>query len=176
MHHGLCGRERVQVSVCRDLLRGCDVVARPSKEEPQRAVDYGSKYRRIEDTLPHDCRREDGSTPKEEIKQSWTDYNKEISQRFMLRRRKNVRSFHETVDDRRRQSRRAHRRSERNKHVHFGVQSRANAKGGESLSCTLTKSNITQAFLPGDFQNIFNAVGNIISRKLVDAEVPVRIC
>lgn len=67
------------MSVRRDFLRGCDVVARPSKEEPQRAVDYGSKYRRIEDTLPHDCRRENGSTPKEEIKQSWTDYNKEIS-------------------------------------------------------------------------------------------------
>lgn len=67
--------------VCCDLLRGCDVIARPGEEEPQRAVDYESKNRRIEDTLPHDRRRKNGSTAKEEIEQSRTEKqtNKEIS-------------------------------------------------------------------------------------------------
>jgi len=82
------------------LLCGSDVVRVPREKKYERGVDETAKDWGIENILPHESRGEDGTTAKDEEKES-------------------RRSLHETVNERGRKTSWAHGGCESDEHVHF---------------------------------------------------------
>jgi hypothetical protein len=141
------------MGIGREFLCGGDVMGVPGEQKAERGVDEAAKDRWVENMLPHEGGGEDGTTAKDEEKES-------------------RRSFHEAVNERRRKTSWTHCGCESDEHVYFLVQLGVNAEGGEGLGSPLAETNITETRGAGYLENIFNRVGYIVPGKVVDREVP----
>jgi len=84
-----------------------------------------------------------------------------------MRQTRDPRRLHKRVYNGGSQTRGAHRRRERDQHVHPLVQLRVDAQRGECLRGALAKPDITNATHTGASEDIFNRVGNVMPSKLV---------
>jgi len=136
-----------------EFLCGGDVMGVPGKKKDKRGVNEAAENWWVENMLPHESGGEDGTTAKDEEKES-------------------RRSLHETVNERCRKTSWAHCGCESNEDVDFLVQLGVNAKGSEGLGGPLTETNIAEIRSAGDLEDIFDRVGYIVPGKVVNREVP----
>lgn len=79
----------------------------------------------------------------------------------------NLRSLHESINQRICKSRWTHGRCESDKDVDLFIESRMNAKCSEGLCSPLAESNIAELLAFRYFQNVVNGIRNIVPCKIV---------
>lgn len=93
-------------------------------------------------------------------------------ERTHKKKREHSRGFHETIDDGGRETFRAHGGCQSNEYVDLVVQLRVNAQSGKRLSGPLTEADVAETGCTGDLEDIFDRVGDIVPREVIDGEVP----
>lgn len=157
MDDRLSASERIQVRICRKLLKVANVLALPVEENRQCCVDYASVDRRVEKRLPHDRGAENSPSAKEEKQE--------------VRRR-----FHQRIHGGIGETRRSHCRRKSHKNIDLLIQIRVDRESCKRLSGALGKPNIRQRRLTRHLQDILYAVWDIVKSKLIDRKAPKLIC
>ena len=67
MDHTLGRTVRVKMGICGELLLRQNVISGPSEKKSQGFVNHTDKNRRIQNRLPHSCRRKDGFATKRKV-------------------------------------------------------------------------------------------------------------
>lgn len=153
VHHRLGAGEGVQVRIGGQLLARRHVARLPVEQELQAHVDKTAEQRRIQDRLPHGGRAEDRAAAKHEVENGWG-------------------CLHQAVDDAVGEASRRHGGGEADEDVDLVVELRVDGESGKRLRGALREANVGEAGLLRRLEDVLDAVGDIVKRKLVNREVP----
>ena len=153
VHDGLGAGEGVEMRVGGQLLGPGDVLAAPVEEDEQRHVDELGEDGRVEDGLPHGRGAEDASSTEEQVQ--------EVRGRLHQ-------GIHRGVG----KTGGRHGRSQSDEQIHFLVEIGMDRQRRKRLRRPLREPNVGQARLPRHLEDILDAIGDIVERKLVNGEVP----
>lgn len=153
VHHALGAGEGVQVRVGGELLAGRDVFGLPVEEEQEAHVDDAAEERRVKNRLPHGRRAEDGAAAKHEVQHRGG-------------------RLHEGVDDAVGQAGGGHGGREADEDVDLVVELRVDGECGKGLRGALREAYVGQALLLRRFEDVGDAVRDVVKGEFVDGKVP----
>lgn len=153
VHDRLGAGKGVQVRVGRELLAGRDVERLPIEEEGQAHVDGAREERRVHDGLPGRRGAEDGAAAKHEVQCRG-------------------RGLHERVDHAVGQAGGGHGGGEGDEDVDLAVELGVDGERRKGLRGALGEANVGETLLLCALEDVLNAVGDVMERKLVDGKVP----